>query len=175
MGRVVEALDGRLFDGPVQALDLPVRPRMLWFCQTMFDIKLSAGAIERMATEHGCRARPVLRQIGELDAVVGQHRMDLVRNDRDQRLEEAAGCGHAGGLGKLDEGELRRPVDCDEEVQLAFRRPHFGDVDVEVADRVSFELAPSGLVAVDLRQSRDAVALQAAVQRRAGQIRDRRL
>src|SRR6202011_4367866 len=50
-----------------------------------------------------------------------------------------------------------------------------GDVDVEVADWVRLELVLVGLVAVDLRQAGDAVALQAAVQRRAGQVGDRRL
>src|SRR6266849_5760155 len=50
-----------------------------------------------------------------------------------------------------------------------------GDVDVEVTDRVGLELALVGLVAVDLRQAVNTVALQAAVQRRAGQVGDRRL
>src|SRR5580700_8189838 len=50
-----------------------------------------------------------------------------------------------------------------------------GDVDMEVTDRIGLELALVGLVALDLWQAGDTVALQAAVQRRAGQVGDRRL
>ncbi len=46
---------------------------------------------------------------------------------------------------------------------------------MEIAERVGLEAGPLGLVAVDFWQSADAVALQATVQRRAGQVRDRRL
>src|ERR1700680_4042045 len=50
-----------------------------------------------------------------------------------------------------------------------------GDIDMEVADRIGLYLVLVGCVAVALRQARDTVALQAAVQRRARQVRDRRL
>jgi hypothetical protein len=46
---------------------------------------------------------------------------------------------------------------------------------VEVAERIALELALVGLIAFDLRQAADAVALKAAVQRRARQVRDRGL
>ena len=49
------------------------------------------------------------------------------------------------------------------------RGPNFGDVDMEVADRIGLELALGRRFAFDLRQARDAVALQAAMQRRARQ------
>ena len=65
---------------------------------------------------------------------------------------------------QLDEGELGGAVDGDEQVELAFFGPHLGDVDVEVADRVALELLLRRLVALDLRQPADAVALQAAMQ-----------
>ena len=50
------------------------------------------------------------------------------------------------------------------EVKLPFGGLHFGDVDVEVADRVALELLLGRLVAFDIRQAADAVALQAAMQ-----------
>ena len=75
---------------------------------------------------------------------------------------------------QLDEGELGGAVDGDEQVELAFGGSHLGDVDMEVADRIGLELLLGGLVAFDLRQAADAVALQAAMQRRARQMRDRR-
>ena len=76
---------------------------------------------------------------------------------------------------KSGEGELGGPVDGHEEIELAFLGAHLGDVDVEVADRVALERLLGRLVAVDLRQPADAVALEAAMQGRAGQMRDRRL
>ena len=53
---------------------------------------------------------------------------------------------------------------------LALCGPDLGDIDVEEADRVAFELRPLRLVALHIRQARDAVALQAAVQRGSGQM-----
>jgi hypothetical protein len=49
-------------------------------------------------------------------------------------------------------------------VELALLGPDLGDVDMEVADRVALELAPVGLVAVDLRQPADPMTLKAAMQ-----------
>ena len=40
---------------------------------------------------------------------------------------------------KLGEGELRGAIDGNEQMELAFSGAHFGDVDVEVADRVALE------------------------------------
>ena len=40
----------------------------------------------------------------------------------------------------LDKDELGGAVDRDEQVELALCRPNFGDVDMEVADRIGFEL-----------------------------------
>src|SRR5262249_61530117 len=57
----------------------------------------------------------------------------------------------------------------------ALRGSYFGDVDVEVADRVCLELALYAIAVPDVREPRDAVPLQAAVQGRARQMRDRRL
>ncbi len=78
-------------------------------------------------------------------------------------------------LVQLDEGELGRTVDGNEQVEPPFRRVDLGQIDVEVAERVGLEARPLGLVAIDLRQSADPVALQATMQRRARQVRDRRL
>src|SRR5271169_6827339 len=60
-------------------------------------------------------------------------------------------------------------------MEFALRRLHFGDVDVEEADRIDLEFPPWLLIAFRLRQSADVVALQAAMERRARQVRDRRL
>ena len=72
----------------------------------------------------------------------------------------------------LDEGELRRSVDGDDEVELALRRSNLGDVDMKIADRIGLEFAFGGGFAFDLRQPGDPVALQTAVKGRARQMRD---
>jgi hypothetical protein len=77
-------------------------------------------------------------------------------------------------LMQLGEGELGCSVDGNEQMELTLLGSDLGDIDVEEADGV----APEGhlrLVAFHLRQSADAMPLQAPVQRRARQMRDRRL
>src|SRR4051794_30422830 len=58
-------------------------------------------------------------------------------------------------IGKLDEGELRSSVDRHEEVELSLGGLHFGDVDVEEADRIRLELFLCRLVAFDLSKTAD--------------------
>jgi hypothetical protein len=72
-------------------------------------------------------------------------------------------------------GELRGPVDCDDEMELALSGSNLGDVDMEKADRVGLELALGRGFAFDLRKPRNPVALKTAMQRRARQIRNCRL
>jgi hypothetical protein len=76
---------------------------------------------------------------------------------------------------QFHEGELRGSVDGNEEVELALLRPDLGDVDMEVADRITLESRALRLVAPGVRQSADAVALEAAMQARAGEVRNGRL
>jgi hypothetical protein len=76
---------------------------------------------------------------------------------------------------QFDEGELRGSVDCDNEVEFALRGSDFSNVDMKIADRVSLEFSLRRGFAFDLRQPGDPVALQAAMQRRARQMRDGRL
>jgi len=44
-----------------------------------------------MATDARCWPLPVLRQIGELDAVVGENGVDAIRNGFDERFDERGG------------------------------------------------------------------------------------
>ena len=68
-------------------------------------------------------------------------------------------------LVQFNKGELGRAVDGHEQVKLALLGADFGDVDMEEADRVALELGALRLVTVGVGQPRDAVALQAAMQR----------
>jgi hypothetical protein len=108
-------------------------------------------------------------------SVVGEHRVDLVGDGGDQAAEEVCRGLAQRLLVQLDEGELRRAVDRHQHVELALLRAHLGDVDVEVADGIGLELPLGGDLTFGLRQSGDAVALKAAVQRGSRQVRDRRL
>lgn len=58
------------------------------------------------------------RRQAELDAVVGQYRVDFVRDGFDEPDEEGRSGDAIGFLDQLNEGELRRAVDGDEEVEL---------------------------------------------------------
>ena len=115
------------------------------------------------------------RRQAELDAVVGQYRVDFVRDGFDERGEEGRSGDAIGFLDKLNEGELRRAVDGDEKVELSLGGLHFGDVDVEEADGIGFEPLLRRLVAFDVDKPPDSMPLQAAMQRRSRQVRDGRV
>jgi len=88
-----------------------------------------------------------------------------VRHGLDQRPEKVAGHALRDLLVQLHEGELGGAIDGHQQVEPALLGPDLGDVDVEVADRVSLELAPAGLLALGVRQPADAIPLETAVQR----------
>src|SRR3954453_15303653 len=65
--------------------------------------------------------------------------MHPVGHSRDQVAQEVAGNAPGGFLVQFRKGKLTRAVDGYKEVELALLRPHLGDVDVEVADRIRLE------------------------------------
>jgi hypothetical protein len=105
----------------------------------------------------------MLWHVTELHTIVGQDGVYLVGNCSDQGFEEGCGGPDVGGLVQLGEGELRDPVDRHEQVQFALFCVDLGNIDVEVADRVSLERLLGQLVTTNLGQSADPMALQAAV------------
>jgi len=80
-----------------------------------------------------------------------------------------------GLVDQLGDRELAGAVDADEQVKLAFGGLHLSDIDVKEADRIALEALALRLVTLDVRQAGDAVPLEASMQRRSGQMRDRRL
>src|SRR4029077_16291949 len=167
---VMVASDGRFLDRPVHALDLTVGPRVLDLGQPMFDPVLPAVYVEHM--RHGSRRRAIriAWREGELNAIVGENRVDLVRDSRNQGLEEDGGGRPPSLFHQLHEGEFAGAVDGDIEVELALSGLDLGDVDMEEADRVGLELFLLGLGPFNIRQSADTVTLQASMQRRARQM-----
>ena len=89
----MEALDRRILDRSVHALDLAVGPGMLGLDKTMVDIGLGAGIFEGVSSEGLLTSDQLLdlgrrptraTGIGEVQTVVGEHGMDLVENSGDQ-------------------------------------------------------------------------------------------
>jgi hypothetical protein len=78
------AFDRGFLDRPVHPFDLAVGPGMLDLGEPMLDPVLAAAHVEHVG-HVGCRgAIGVARRKGELDAVIGQHRVDLVGYGLDQ-------------------------------------------------------------------------------------------
>ena len=82
----------------------------------------------------------VARRESELDPIVGENRVDLVGNRRDQSFEEDRGGGPSCLLNQSHKGELAGTINGYIEVELAFSGLDLGDVDVEIADRICLEL-----------------------------------
>lgn len=164
---VVEGLDGRFLDGSHHAFGLAVGPWMVWLGQPMLDAVFLADAFEDMDQPPRLAAARVL---DELDTVVGQHRVDPIGHGFDQYLQKGSRRQLGGAAIDTGEDQLRGAVDRDIEETLAAFVTQLGDIDVEVANLVGLELLR--LLPVSLGQARDAVALQAAMQRRARQVRD---
>jgi hypothetical protein len=108
-------------------------------------------------------------------SVVGEDGVDLVGGSGDQAAQEVRGGAAGHLLMQFDEGEFRRPVDRDKEIELALSGSDLGEVDMEIVDRIGLELALRRSFAFDLRQARDPVALKASIKGRARQMRDCRL
>jgi hypothetical protein len=51
---------------------------------------------------------------------------------------------------KFNNRELRRPIDGNEEIEPSFGSLHFGDIDMEEADRINLELLFGGLLTPDI-------------------------
>jgi hypothetical protein len=64
---------------------------MVGLGQTVADAMAKTDAIEGMSTPSSRKPSTVLRQIGELDSVVGEHGVNAIRNGCDECFEE--GCG----------------------------------------------------------------------------------
>jgi hypothetical protein len=94
--------------------------------------------------------------------------VDLVRDGGDQAAQEVPRGAARHLLVHLDEGELRRSVDGDDEVEFALRSSNLGEVDM----KLGLEFAFGRGFAFDLRQPGDPVALQTPVKGRARQMRD---
>ena len=168
---VVVSLDRRVFDRAVHPFNLAVVPGMIWLGQPMFDVIGLADQVKSHLAE--CHAVTIARLLGELDAVVGQDCVNLVRHRFQQVLQELPGRLAIGLLDQLRHGEFAGAVNRYKQVEFAFLGSDLGDIDVEIADWLAFELLALGFVAVHVWQARDTMPLKASMQRRARQMWDR--
>ena len=158
VGFVVKPFHRRVLDRSVHSLDLTVGPGMVGLGQAVLDPVGFADHVE--AHWPGIDGITVPGLLGELDAIVGQDGVDLVRHGLKHVLQELPGRLSVSCCNELSDGKLGRSVNAHKEIELAFGRLHLGDVDMEEPYGVALELLSLGLVALDIRQARDAVSLE---------------
>ena len=88
---VVVAFDSRFFEGAVHPLHLAIGPWVVGLGQSVFDVVLAAYLIEAVNPVMGCPAISISWQVGDLDAVVGEDRVQPIREGLDQRFEKRYG------------------------------------------------------------------------------------
>ena len=165
-GLVVVALHGRLFQGAVEALHLPVGSGVGRLGKAVFDAVLVADAGEDVPL-----GIHLVGHIAKLGAVVGQDFMHLVRGSGQDPAQEISRQ-HFGGAGlQLGKGQLAGAVNGHEEIDAAFFGVHLGKVHGQAADGVVLELL-FRLRRLQGRPAADAVALEEAVQGRAREVRE---
>ena len=115
MGLVVEPLNGSILDGAVHALDLAVGPRVFGLGEAMINVILRASEFEGVSEEDLMpielgldlgRSPAVSAWLSEVGAIVGQNRVDFVRNGFDNGFEEVRGDAPGRLFMQLDKGEL---------------------------------------------------------------------
>jgi len=79
-------------------------------------------------------------------------------------LQELPGRLSVSRCNELGNREFGSSVNAYEQIELPFGGLHLSDIYVEEPDGIPLELLALGLVALDIRQSRDVMSLQAPVQ-----------
>ena len=170
-GLVVKALDGSLFTGAVQALDLPVSPGMGRFGQAVFHTVLPADAVKTVPTRQevvwlGCTRH----------AVISQYRMPFIGELVAHAPQQFSGDDPFGLRMQLGKRDFAGAVNGPKEVLAALLSLYLREMDVQIADGLLFEFlfwrAPPVFVQ---GQAAAAVALKTAVRRRGRQVRNRSL
>jgi hypothetical protein len=107
---VVKAFDGRFLNRAVRSLDLTVGPRIGLVS------RCSMSLASQIMTKRIWRDQAVLRLCAELDAVVGQDRVDAVGHGFQRTFEEIPSRWPVSIIDELGNGELAGAVDADEQV-----------------------------------------------------------
>ena len=148
-----------ILDRSVHPLDLAVGPWMVRFGQSVFNL---IGLADHVET-HGPRIRyvTIAGLFGELDAIIGQDRMNAIRDDFEKHFEELSSGLAICLVYELGDSKLAGPVNAHEHIQLALGGLNLRDVDVKESDWVALEALPLRFVPLDVGQARDAMPLKA--------------
>ena len=98
MAVVVVALNRSFLKGAVHALHLAIGPGMIRFSEPVLDTMAAAHSIEGMTAKASGWSFSVPGKIGELDAVVGEHGVDAIRDSCHQCFQEGHGGSHVSAL-----------------------------------------------------------------------------
>lgn len=125
MAVVVEPFDRRHLDGAVHPFDLAVGPWVVGLSQPVHYAVGLADHVE--AHQPGIDCVPTAGLLFELDSVIGQDRVDLIVHGFEHVLQELPGRHSVGCCDELHDGELGRPVNSDNEKELALGGLHLGN------------------------------------------------
>lgn len=131
---VMVPFDRCFLDRAVHAFNLAIGPWVFDFCQSMINAVLGTDTVKDM----NARAF-VVGQVGELDTVVRQDDVDPIGRHFEQVAQECRRHHFPDFLHQLDKGELRSAVDGNEQIEFSFFRADFSDINMKIANRVSFE------------------------------------
>ena len=159
MAFVVVALNCCFLDGPVHAFNLTVGPRMLDLGEPVLNAMFMANPVKDVL-----EGEAVSLLIGELDAIVGEDDVNFVGNSGDQIAQELRGQHLAGLAVQFEISKLAGSINGNKEIEFSLCCLNFGNVDMEIADWVGFELLLWRLVALDIRQPGNAIPLQTTMQ-----------
>lgn len=165
-GIVVIAVNRDVFQRPVHASHLAIRPRMIGLGQAVLNAMCSSDTVKHML-----EGVLLMRLVGELNAVVRQNCVDTIGHCGNQPLQKSSSDGPRHSFMQLSKHELGGTVDGHEQVENALFRSQLRNVDVKVTDRVALEALLLRWAVRYLWQPADPVPLQTAVQGGAGQMR----
>ncbi len=112
---VVEAFDGQFLNRAVHPLDLTVGPRIVRPGKPVLNVIGFADHVKAHLTRPGGVA--VAWLLGELDAVVGQNRVNAVGHGFQEKFEELLSRPPVSLVDKLGDRKLAGAVDADEQVE----------------------------------------------------------
>ena len=75
-------------------------------------------------------------ELDEMDAVIREHRVEVIRDEFDELAQAVSGDAPGGLFVESGEGELGSAIHRDEEIEFAFRGADLGKIEMEVADGV---------------------------------------
>jgi hypothetical protein len=159
----VEQFHCRVFDRSVHPLDLAVSPWVVGLGQSvLYAVGFTNHVEARRSRMDGVEVPGLL---GEMNAIVGQDCMDVIGRGFEHVLQELPGSHSVSLCNELSDGELGRSVNSYKEIEPALSSLHLGNIDVEEADGVVLDLLMNRFVVLNIRQARDAVPLNTAMQR----------